>query len=72
MIELGQKTCEGCDVSVTRRAVDIGGHQCAFVDFGFIEICPCVNCLVKMVCRQPCADRIRARNVIMIIDQLIR
>jgi hypothetical protein len=43
--------CKGCSLSTLLYV------QCAFVALGKQEQCPCIECLVKPICREICDER---------------
>lgn len=54
------KECEGCCSYVFSEDIDnitsysiCGMHS---KDFDKIPTCPCVNCIVKMICNKPCDE----------------
>ena len=58
MREIGMKEqskrkeiCKGC--IMTR----VGGSYCAYVDHNREEECPCIDCLVKVMCNDVCYKR---------------
>jgi hypothetical protein len=58
-----KETCKGCNILIikcTGRA--LGHYQCAFVDFDLLHECPCVECLVKMICTKQCKERMKKRD----------
>ncbi len=42
--------CKGC--RIIRRF-----SRCFFRDVGLVEKCPCVQCLVKVMCKDKCENR---------------
>lgn len=51
MTEIQHKECEGCNLKVT--------GMCSLRHHYISEVrkCPCINCIVKMVCVKMCSQR---------------
>ena len=57
--------CRGCRYSNFRDIAE-GKPICMIVIFEGQEECPCINCLVKMMCIKNCDIRIKKRQQITI------
>jgi len=50
--------CKGCSMNI-----EIDGYICYFTDKNKQELCPCINCLVKIMCvNVTCKQRIDSIN----------
>lgn len=47
------KECKGCGFVY---------RYCSFANANITEECPCINCLVKIICREFCNERVQARE----------
>ncbi len=48
--------CRGC---WTRQYLHEHNLKCAFMTQGKERICPCIECLIKVICRIDCEERDR-------------
>ena len=55
-----KEICKGCQVA-----------ECMFIVKGREELCPCIECLVKVVCQAWCIVRIRSLHLIPITTESI-
>jgi len=56
-----EETCEGC-LTLT----SLKNSRCRIQSHNYSIICPCGNCIVKMMCNKRCED---LQNVIDIVNQ---
>ena len=52
MIE--NKSCEGCRTYIA--SIENHGIQCASIKYNTNGRCPCMRCIIKMVCYTTCDD----------------
>jgi len=54
------KGCKGCNVEKQFKSgvLSVYNIPCYFKVSGNVKVCPCTECLVKVMCRQPCDLRV--------------
>ncbi len=54
---MSEKVCKACN-----------RMTCFFIECGIEEKCPCIQCLVKVMCRSSCDEREQAKSTNTYLD----
>ena len=52
-----ESRCRGCPAYVAARATREEYLACIYMTYGISDKCPCIECLVKVMCRLSCHKR---------------
>ena len=59
--------CKGCRLSkIKKKLSNAHVFSCVFVKCKEILLCPCIECLVKPICKQSCHKRISIRRKVIL------